>query len=355
MKLKYTLLILITSLLLMVSCIAEKSEPTPTSYKIGMITDSGTIDDKSFNQITWKGIEDIASTYQVETTYLRPVSSSEIDLLKEVANLKDAGYNIIVTPGVKFETAIHTAQEIYPDMYFIMIEGVPHNGDSKPNLQANTVSITFSEQESGFLVGYATALELQDANLGFIGGMKLPSVQKFLAGYIQGITYANETQGTHCTIESANQVFLDTFSDVTAGLQVSAIMYDRGVDAIFTAAGNAGNGVIQEAKSRSIQGDKKWVIGVDMDQYEAGLYSEEESVILTSAVKHIDKAVFVHIERILHGTWQGARIAHFNTTNNGIGLPEENPNLSWVTLKKVAQLYKDITQGEITVSDDTAN
>ena len=182
--------------------------------KVGMVTDAGTIDDKSFNQGTWEGIKDAEKEFGLTTNYLKPSGQTPADYLKEIQNLYDTGYKFIVTPGYKFEPAIFEAQDKYKDAKFVLIDGSPNNGDFEGDFQAkvgdNTVAIFYAEHESGFLAGVATALELKDGKLGFIGGMKIPAVQKFNWGFQQGVNYANENLGTTVTMAEEDVIYEGT-------------------------------------------------------------------------------------------------------------------------------------------------
>src|SRR5690554_3634334 len=155
--------------------------------KVGMVTDAGTIDDKSFNQGTWEDVLRATKDLGLENKYLKPTGTTPADYMKEIGNLYDAGYKFIVTPGFKFETAIFEAQDKYPDAKFVILDGGPHNGDFNVVVKENTVAIYYAEHESGFVAGVATAVELQEGELGFIGGLEIPPVQKFNWGFQQGI------------------------------------------------------------------------------------------------------------------------------------------------------------------------
>ena len=236
------------------------------TLKVGMVTDSGTIDDKSFNQGSWEGIGLAENELGIERNYMQPAGETEVDYLTEIQNLYDADFKFIVCPGFKFETAIYSAQETYSDAKFVIIDGEPNDGNGNALVADNTVSIFFAEQESGFAAGVAAALELQTGDLGFIGGMEIPSVQRFDVGFQQGVAYANEKLGTAVTLKEENIVYSGSFADAALGQQLAATMYDNGVKAIFACAGGTGNGVITEAKTR----EGVWVIGVDTDQYNEG-------------------------------------------------------------------------------------
>ncbi|WP_291649227.1 BMP family ABC transporter substrate-binding protein [Clostridium sp.] len=318
--------------------------------KVGMVTDAGTIDDKSFNQGTWEGIEKAKAELKIENNYLKPAGTTEADYMKEIGNLYDTGYKFIVTPGFKFETAIFKAQEKYKDAKFVILDGNPHNGDFNPVVAENTVAIFFAEQEAGFLAGVAASLQLKEGELGFIGGMEIPSVQKFNWGFQQGVKYANENLNTKMNIKAENVVYQGTFDNVAAGQQLAATMFDNGVKAIFTAAGGVGVGAIKEAKDRAGKEEEAWIIGVDVDQYADGIYKDDKSIILTSAMKKIDTATFDMIKDELDGKFQGGKTLMFDAKNDGIGLPKENPNLSKETTEKVDEIFNQIKEGKIKVS-----
>ncbi|MEN8078017.1 BMP family ABC transporter substrate-binding protein [Clostridioides difficile] len=325
---------------------------------VGMVTDAGTIDDKSFNQGTWEGIKRAEGDLGISAKYLKPGGTTEADYLTEITNLIEGDYQMIVTPGYKFETAIMKAQDQYPDTKFVLIDGSPNNGKEGDAYEAkvgnNTIAIFFAEHESGFLAGVATSLELKEGELGFIGGMEIPAVQKFNWGFQQGVKYANENLGTNMTLNKENVVYEGSFDNVAGGQQIAAQMYERGVKAIFTAAGGVGVGAINEAKTRAKSGEDVWIIGVDVDQYDDGIYDEanNKSIILTSAVKKVDQASYDMIKDELDGKFQGGKTLTFDAKNDGIGLPEKNPNLSDETSKKVSEIFDMIKNGDIVVKDE---
>jgi basic membrane protein A and related proteins len=319
------------------------------AVKVGMVTDAGTIDDKSFNQGTWEGILQAKEELGIQEKYLKPAGTTEAEYLKEMGNLYDAGYKFIVLPGFKFETAVFKAQDKYKDAKFVILDGNPHSGDFKPVVNDNTVAVFFAEHESGFLAGVAAALELKEGEAGFIGGMEIPAVQKFNWGFQQGVKYANENLGTKLNIKAENVLYQGSFDNVAAGGQIAAQMFDRGVNVIFTAAGGVGVGAINEAKTRGKAGEKVWIVGVDSDQYEDGKYDGDKSIILTSAMKKLDNVTFDLIKRELDGDFPGGDTLTFDAKNDGIGLPTENPNLSDDTITKVNEVFEKIKSGDIKV------
>ena len=308
--------------------------------KVGMMTDAGTIDDKSFNQSTWEGIQRYETENgTIESQYIRPSGESTQDYLEAADNLLTAGNQMIVAPGFKFDEAIAKLQTENPDIKFVIIDAEP-----KGEVAENTVAIYFAEQQGGFLAGVAAALETKTNKVGFIGGMAIPSVQKFGYGFVAGVAYANANLGTN--VEVTDYLYNGTFTDIAGGQTQAGGMYDKGIDIIFAAAGAVGNGVIAEAKTRAEAGEDVKVIGVDVDQYEHGIISDGSSVILTSAIKRVDNAAYDKVNDFVNGTFVGGEVITMDAKNDGIGLPAENPNLSEVTKQeadKVLQLIKDET------------
>jgi basic membrane protein A len=334
------------------ACNKTTDAPEEMGMKVGMVTDAGTIDDKSFNQGTWEGILLAQDDFGLDTKYLKPTGTTEADYLREIGNLYDAGYKLIVTPGFKFESTIFQAQDKFSDAKFVLIDGTPHSADySEFRQEGNVVSIFFAEHESGFLAGVATALQLKTGEIGFIGGMEIPPVQKFNWGFQQGIMFANENLGTDCVMMAENVIYQGSFDNVAAGQQLAAQMFDKGVKAIFCAAGGVGVGAINEAKTRAKAGEEVWIVGVDVDQYNDGIYEGDKSVILTSAMKRIDQAAYDMIQAELDGFFPGGDTLIFDASNNGVGIPAENPNLDDAVEEDVKSILDQLSMGSLAVSD----
>lgn len=321
--------------------------------KVGMVTDSGTIDDKSFNQGTWEGIQKYKEDKgTIEVTYQKPDNEADTDYLNAINDLVDNGYEIIVTPGFKFETAIFAAQEDHPETTFILIDGTPHDAAYENfKIGENTVSIFFNEHEAGFLAGVAAALSTETGKLGFVGGMEIPPVQKFGWGYQAGVKYANDNFGS--SAEIVDYIFEGSFNNVAGGQQIASGMYDKGIDIIFHAAGGVGVGIFSEAKERAASDEAVWVIGVDSNQYDAGLLEDgETSVTLTSALKRVDVAAYNYIDAKLNDQFPGGKEIRLSLADNAVGIPDDNPNLSDDVEDKVAEAKKAVLDGDVTVPEN---
>jgi basic membrane protein A and related proteins len=353
MKSRISILVAVLLIASMASVFAAGGkEAGSAALKVGMVTDAGTIDDKSFNQGTWEGVLRAGADLKVETKYLKPSGTTEADYLKEIGNLYDAGYKFMVTPGFKFETTIFQAQTKYADASFVLIDGSPHAGDYNNVVGPKTVSIFFTEHEAGFLAGVAAALQTKTGAFGFIGGMEIPPVQKFNWGFQRGVDYANKNLGTKIEIKAENVIYQGSFDNVAAGQQIAASMFDKGINVIFAAAGGVGVGAINEAKARAAAGKTAWIVGVDVDQYADGIYTGDKSIILTSAMKRIDNAAYDMIKAFLDGTFPGGKTLNFDVKNNGVGIPAKNPNLSSDVQAKVSEIFKLMQAGTIVVPAD---
>lgn len=360
MKKIISLFLVVTVLLLTLSGCGgdtKAKDDTVKKVKVGMVTDSGSIDDKSFNQGTWEGIKKYeADKGTIEAKYLQPSGEFKADYLASIADLVDDGATIIVTPGYKFETAIFEAQDLYPDIKFILIDGAPNDGDynSGPTYKTgpNVASVFFAEQEAGFLAGVASALTTKTGKLGFIGGMEIPPVQKFGWGFVAGVKYAVDNFGA--TAEVIDYVYQGTFTDSAAGQALASGMYNKGADIIFAAAGGVGVGAFSEAKERALKEEEVYIVGVDVDQYDFGKISTEDdakSVTLTSAIKAIDGMTYKFIDDILNNKFEGGKDYRMTIKDSAAGIPEENPNLSQEVIEKVLEARQKIYDGEVVVPD----
>ena len=320
--------------------------PQP-DLKVVMVTDSGSIDDKSFNQGTWEGIKRYeAEVGGIDASYLTPADNSTEAFLTSIDNAVLSGAEVIVTPGFAFEEAIGKAHQQYPKVKFVLIDGQPLVGDEYV-MEKNVQSISFKEQEASFLTGVATALQSQTGKVGFIGGVQVPAVQKLGYGFVSGIAYANAKLGT--SVEVVDYVYQGTFDDTQAGQMIASGMYDKGADVILQAAGLVGVGAMTEAKLRTEAGDKVYVVGCDVDQYESGLMANGESIILTSAMKKLDEAVVQALTDIQANAFKCGSVSVLGIMENGVGLPVENPNLTENVVASVESVKHLIQTGEIEV------
>jgi len=327
----------------LIGCSQEKVE----TIKVGLVTDSGSISDKSFNQGSWEGVLQFQKENEnVEVQYVQPHEENLQDYMNAIDNLILAGNEVIVMPGFKFEETADKVAKLYPDVKFILIDGQPSE-DGEYVSHDNVVSIYFKENESGFLAGVASALETKTNELAFVGGFDIHSVYKFGIGYLSGVAYANQHLGTEAQV--TEYIYAGSFTDVDMGKAVGGAIYDKGVDIVFHASGGVGVGIFSEAKTRAENGENVYVVGVDVDQYSEGVISNGESVTLTSAMKQLGVAVNTHLQYWLNGEFKGGQVITMDITQNAVGLPNNNPNLSANTCNKLEEVKQLLKQGEIKV------
>ncbi|MDG0789833.1 BMP family ABC transporter substrate-binding protein [Cohnella ginsengisoli] len=298
--------------------------------KIGMVTDLGGVNDKSFNQQAWESLQKIAKDTGAETKYQE--SKKDSDYIPLLTKFVKDGYDLTWGIGFLFADAATTVASANPESKLALIDTTPTK--ELPNVE----SVLFKENEGSFLVGVVAGLTTKTNKIGFVGGMELPVIKKFEAGFKAGVAAVNP----NATIEVN---YVGDFSKPDQGKLAAATMYDGGADIIFHAAGGSGNGVFNEAKDRFKAGKKVWVIGVDKDQsIEFG-----NDVTLTSMVKKVDEAVYRVSNDLLAGNFHGGQTVELGLAEGGVGLPVENPNVSKEILDKVEDYKNKIISGEIKV------
>lgn len=317
------------------------------SIRVGLVTDVGGIDDKSFNQGTWDGIK----LYGKETSgkegkdfkYLQ--STAEADYVPNLSTFADEKLDLIVAPGFLFTSAMVEVATRYPQQKFLLIDALAK--DKSDKLLPNVCNAVFAEHEGSFLVGVVAALKAKaekQSTLGFVGGMQFPLIEKFQAGYEQGIKAV-------CPECKVLVDYAGEFGNPGKGQALAAKQFGAGAYVVFHAAGGTGNGVIKEAKERSQRGDLRWAIGVDKDQYADGAYGGGKSAVLTSMTKRVDVAAHDVAVMTRDGKFPGGQILTFALKNKGVGLPAKNPNVSPEILAQAAAFEAKIASGQLKVSE----
>lgn len=282
-------------------------------YEIALITDKGNIDDKSFNQGSWEGVVEFAEAENISHNYIKPEEANDAGYLAAIDLAVEGGAKVVVTPGFLFEVAIHEAQEKYPDVKFILLDGVPHAADShEPDIAENTASVLYADEEAGYLAGYA-AVKDGFTHLGFMGGMAVPAVQAFGYGYLQGAEDAAAEMGLEDGAIKVIYHYTGDFDENDTNKATASAMYQEGAEVIFGCGGAVGKSVM----SAAAEADAKF-IGVDVDQR----YDSETTI--TSATKGLAASVKAVLEAIYKtDSWEdySGKTTVFNASNDGVGLP----------------------------------
>ncbi len=309
-------------------------------FELALITDIGTIDDKSFNQGSWEGL----SQYAVENgnkshKYYKPAEKSTDAYVSTIDLAVEGGAKLIVCPGFLFEEAIFIAQDAHPDVKFVLLDGTPHNEDySEFRIEQNVYSVFYAEEQAGYLAGYA-AVKDGNKSLGFMGGMAVPAVVRFGYGYIQGADAAAKELGL--TEVPMYYNYTGGFSATPEAQTLAASWYQNGTDVIFGCGGAVGNSVMAAAE----QAGKK-VIGVDVDQ------SPESQTVITSAMKGLGSSVYQAVESYYRGDFEGGKSVIFDASNAGIALPMETSKFETFSQEDYDAIYNKLSAGEIKIVKD---
>lgn len=312
-------------------------------YELGLITDLGTIDDKSFNQGAWEGLKKYASEHNKTYQYYQPSEGTNAAYLEAIDLAVKGGAKVIVTPGYLFEVPVYEAQTRYPDVKFVLLDGEPHEDKAENptyKTEANVLCIKYAEEQAGFMAGYA-AVKDGFTKLGFQGGMAVPSVIRYGYGFLQGAETAAKEMGLPEGSISVMYNYSGDFAATPENQARAAGWYQSGTEIIFACGGAVGNSVMAAAEAST----DKYVIGVDVDQY-----SESETVI-SSAMKMLGNSVYQALEAYYNNKWEGGKTAILDITNDGVGLAMDNAR--WRTFSKADYdaLYKAMKDGTYQVNN----
>lgn len=286
-------------------------------YEIALITDIGTIDDKSFNQGTWEGVVKYAKENNVSHQYYKPSEQSDDAYLSAIELAVKGGAKVIVTPGFLFEVPIFQAQTQYPDVNFILVDGYPNDGAQENTVfktEKNAVGIKYAEEQAGFLAGYA-AVKDGLTKLGFLGGMAVPAVVRYGYGFAQGAEYAAQELKLPDGSLTLNYHYTGGFAATPEAQALAASWYKSGTEVIFACGGAVGNSAMAAAEAASPAGK---VIGVDVDQY-----AESETVI-TSSMKGLGQSVYDSLAAYYAGSFPGGESLILDASTKGVEISMVN-------------------------------
>ena len=309
-------------------------------FSIAMITDVGGVDDKSFNQSAWEGIQAWGEEHGLEKgdggfDYLQ--SAGDADYVTNLNNLVRRDFDLVYGIGFLLEEPIGTVADQKPDNKFIIVDGVVE----KPNV----VSVMFKEQEVAYLAGVAAALMSESKQVGFVGGMEIPVIERFEAGFVEGVKAVDPSI-------KVDVQYTGKFDDAALGKTTANRMYSSGVDIIAHAAGGTGNGVFAEAKERKTKDANAnvWVIGVDSDQYEEGAVGDS-NVTLTSMLKKVGTAVQNVANEAMAGNFPGGTTVTYGLAEEGVGLADSRGAIPQEILDQIQEYADKVASGETTVPE----
>lgn len=317
---------------LLAGCSVQQ-ESKSSKLHVGLVFDVGGRGDKSFNDSAFAGIERAAQELSIEFDYIEPGEGADREsALRQMASSRD---QLIFGVGFLFTDDINRVAQDFPQKQFACIDYAVNPNRPIPG---NVVALKFREQEGSFLVGALASLLTKTNAVGFVGGMDIPLIQKFEAGYAAGVKTVNP--GCRVLVGYAG-VTGEAFKNPAKGKALALSQIGQAADIIFHASGSTGLGVFEAAREKNIL-----AIGVDSDQYQ-----EAPGFILTSMVKRVDIAVYKTVQDVLAGKFQGG-IREFGLAEDGVGYvyDQNNKNLiSDLANKKAQELKMKIIQGKIKV------
>ena len=279
------------------------SESITGKLRVGLVSDVGKIDDGTFNQYAYEGMIRAAEEFDMDTTCIETARPEDSE--GNVLMLAEGDCHLIVTVGQGLGLVVERVAKDHPDVRFVTVDFAP-----SPPLP-NVMSLLFAEDQAGFLAGALAALITQSNVLGVVAGDEVPPVIKFRKGFTNGARHVNPK------VKVLGE-YIESFTDPEKGRSVAMSLIDDGADVIFGAGGQTGSGGIKGAAEQGV-----WVIGVDQDEWHTTFDNGEASGadrLLSSAVKHVDNAVFAAVRSLAEGKFAGRQTVTFNARNDGVGL-----------------------------------
>ncbi len=310
---------------------AASGPPSQAPLRVGLVFDVGGRGDKSFNDAAYAGLERAKQELGVEFATLE--TGEGADREAAMRQLAAGGSQLVFGIGFLFSDDIYGLAQEFPDVKFACVDYTVKEGQQLP---PNLVALKFKEEEGSYLVGALAALLTKTGKIGFVGGMQIPLIKKFEAGYVAGAKAVNPE--AEVIVKYAGTTG-SAFKDPTKGKELGLAEYNQGADIIFHASGSTGLGVFEAAREK-----KKLAIGVDADQHD-----EAPGHILTSMVKHVETAVFDTIRDLKGGVWRGG-IQEFGLEEDGVGWVYDDRNRSLIpdaVKAKVDSLREEIVAGRI--------
>ncbi|GLW44917.1 lipoprotein [Streptomyces sp. NBRC 14336] len=316
------------------------SDGSKETKGLAIAYDIGGKGDQSFNDAAYAGLQKAQEKFGYKTADIEPTEGeTDADKEQRLASLAKQGYNPVIGVGFAYGPAMEAVASKYPDTTFGIVDSVVE-GD-------NVASLVFAEEQASYLAGVAAAKATKSNTVGFVGGVDIPLIHKFQAGYEQGV------KDTNPKVKVISQYLTQTaeeggFSSPDKGKAAAEGQIEKGADVIYQAAGLSGQGVIEAAAKAKV-----WAIGVDSDQYQQEALAAYKDFILTSALKDVGGAVFALAESV-HDGKPLTGVQTFDLKVNGVGLAESNPKMAEIEglTDAVAAAKEKIIAGDIKVNTE---
>ncbi len=300
---------------------------------VGLVFDVGGLGDKSFNDAAHRGLVKARDNLSVGFRYVEPGDGTDRE--SALRQLAAEGNDLVIGVGFIFSDDIRNLAEEFKETKFACIDYSAEPGEETP---ANLSGLRFREHEGSFLVGALAGLKSAGKAVGFVGGMDIPLIHKFDAGFAAGVKHVCPDCEVFSTYAGTKP---EAFADPIAGKELALAQFNRGADVIFHAAGKTGTGVFNAAKAKG-----KWAIGVDSDQFE-----DMPCCVLTSMVKKVDVAVFETVSDLVNGTFRGG-VREFGLAEEGVDYVFDENNSDRISPEiraRVEAIRQDVIAGKVSV------
>ena len=325
MRKKVMAAVLTAAMVASVSAMPQMVAAADDEFKIGLITDVGGVNDGSFNQSAWEGLEKAGEELGVEVNYLE--SATDADYQPNMETFVDEDYDLIISVGYMLADATREAAEANPDTKFAIID------DSSIDLP-NVTSLMFKAEQASYLVGYVAGLTTKTNNIGFVVGMTNETMNQFGYGYCAGAIDANPD----ITVQQFNA---NSFAHSATGKTMANTAITNGADIVFQAAGATGLGVIEACQEAGV-----YAIGVDSDQS-----SIAPKTVLTSAMKRVDNAVYDAVQELIDDKLEGG-VQTFDLAAGGVDIAPSQDLISDDVIKAVDEVKEKIISGDVVIPDN---
>lgn len=326
---------------------AANQSASTDGYELALVTDVGNIDDGSFNQGTWEGLIEFAEANNKTYSYYRPSEDSDEARMETMKTAIQNGAKVLVLPGYLFETVVYEMQDQYPDVQFLLIDGEPHSADySVYSTSKNVYCILYKEEQAGYVAGYSIVKDGY-TQLGFLGGMEIPAVQRYGYGFLQGVDAAAEELGVDVNVKYwYSQSFVANDEIMTK----MSSWFTEGTEVVFACGGK-----IWLSANAAAEANSGKLIGVDVDQ------AKDSDLMVTSAMKYLGHSVVTALTDLYanNGVWPdtvAGQTSVFGAAEDMVGLPtaEGSWRFQTFTVDEYHTVMEGIKDGSITVSNDTA-
>lgn len=327
---------------------AAAPEPEEPAAKVCLVLDIGGLGDQGFNDMAYDGYQKALADFNVEGTFLEPDEGGENR--GELLDLCAAdGNDLVIGNGFLFAGAITETAANYPDVNFAITDETFVEGE-------NIRSMVFAEEQGSYLVGVAAALQTETGIVGFVGGVDIPLIHAFEAGFLQGVKSVDPNITIISKYASVPPDF-SGFNDPVKGKEIALAMYEEGADVVYHAAGGTGIGVCQAtAEHSSASGEKDWCIGVDTDQITTigSAFPETKEYFLSSMLKQVDVAVYNAIKDTVNGEFGsgsdgGPNVIRENLASGGIDISYTGGYIDGIK-DSIEAAREEIISGAVTVS-----